>query len=175
MVKFLDSVVTLSKKHIENITIYKISKCTCNFCGLTTASFLKKLILVLLFVFVSFKSIVIYRYESSHEKTNIMACALSKDSDQPEHPPMPVWSESSLSAWRKLVSLATHWAHSEDSDKTARMPRLIWVLAWRICHSLVLSWGGSYIFELLLSLLFDRPLLKETKSGQENCMKQHCS
>ena len=26
----------------------------------------------------------------------------------------PVWSESSLSAWRNLGSLATHWAHSED-------------------------------------------------------------
>ena len=26
----------------------------------------------------------------------------------------PVWSESSLSAWRKLGSLAAHWAHSED-------------------------------------------------------------
>ena len=26
----------------------------------------------------------------------------------------PVWSESSLSAWRSLGSLATHWAHSED-------------------------------------------------------------
>ena len=36
-----------------------------------------------------------------------------------------VWSESSLSAWRKLGSLATHWAHSEDSDQTGRMPRLI--------------------------------------------------
>ena len=29
----------------------------------------------------------------------------------------PVWSEASLSTWRKLVSLATHWAHSEDSDQ----------------------------------------------------------
>ena len=29
----------------------------------------------------------------------------------------PVWSESSLSAWRKLGSLATHWAQSEDSDQ----------------------------------------------------------
>ena len=28
----------------------------------------------------------------------------------------PVWSESSLSAWRNLRSLATRWAHSEDSD-----------------------------------------------------------
>ena len=26
----------------------------------------------------------------------------------------PVWSDSSLSAWRKFGSLATHWAHSED-------------------------------------------------------------
>ena len=26
----------------------------------------------------------------------------------------PVWSESSLSAWRKLGTLAIHWAHSED-------------------------------------------------------------
>ena len=32
----------------------------------------------------------------------------------------PVWSESSLSAWRKLVSLATQWAHSEDSDQSLR-------------------------------------------------------
>ena len=33
----------------------------------------------------------------------------------------PVWSEASLAAWRKLGSLATHWAHSEDSDQTGRM------------------------------------------------------
>ena len=43
----------------------------------------------------------------------------------------PVWPESSLSAWRKIRSLATHWAHSEDSDQTRRMPRLIWVFAGR--------------------------------------------
>ena len=45
----------------------------------------------------------------------------------------PVWSESSLSAWRNLGSLATYWAHSEDSDQTGRMPRLIWVVAGRTC------------------------------------------
>ena len=33
----------------------------------------------------------------------------------------PVWSESSLSAWIKLGSLATHWAHSKDPDQTGRM------------------------------------------------------
>ena len=38
------------------------------------------------------------------------------------------------SAWRKLGSLATHWAHSEDSDQTGRMPRLIWGFTGRTCH-----------------------------------------
>ena len=56
----------------------------------------------------------------------------------------PVWSKSSLSAWRKLRSLATHWAHSEDSGQTGQMPRLIWVFAGRTVSLLVLSWGGSY-------------------------------
>ena len=47
-----------------------------------------------------------------------MACAPSEESDQPGHLPAAVWSVSSLSAWRKLGSLATHYAHSEDSDQT---------------------------------------------------------
>ena len=47
----------------------------------------------------------------------------------------PVWSESSLSAWRKLRSLATHWAHREDSDQTGRMSRHIWVFTGCTCHS----------------------------------------
>ena len=51
----------------------------------------------------------------------------------------PVWSESSLAAWRKLGSLATHWEDSEDSDQTGRMPRLIWVFAGRKVILLVLS------------------------------------
>ena len=42
--------------------------------------------------------------------------------------------ESSLSAWRMLGSLATHWVHSEDSDQTGQTPRLIWVFAGRPCH-----------------------------------------
>ena len=56
----------------------------------------------------------------------------------------PVWSESSLSAWRKLGPLATHWAHSEDSDQTGRMPSLIRVFAGRTTTLLVLSRGGSF-------------------------------
>ena len=41
----------------------------------------------------------------------------------------PVWSESSLSAWRSTGTLATHWAHSEDSHQTGWMPRLIRIFA----------------------------------------------
>ena len=57
----------------------------------------------------------------------------------------PVWSESSIIAWRKLGSLATHWALSKDSDQTGRMPRLIWVFAGRTTTLLVLSWGSSLV------------------------------
>ena len=69
-------------------------------------------------------------------------CAPSKDLDQFGHI-CPVWSESSLSAWRKLVSLAIHWAHSEDSDQIGWMPRLIWVFAGRTLILLVLSCCSS--------------------------------
>ena len=48
-----------------------------------------------------------------------------------------VWSESSLSAWRNIGSIATHWAHGEDPDQSARMFRLIWVFSGRICHCVV--------------------------------------
>ena len=64
--------------------------------------------------------------------------------------------QSSLSAWTKLVSLAAHWAHSEDSDQTGRMPRLIWVFAGRSLILLVLSCRGSKYFlcKMLLSFLY---------------------
>ena len=57
----------------------------------------------------------------------------------------PVWSESSLSAWRNLGSLDTHWAYSEDSGQTGRMPRLIWVFTGRTLILLVLSCRGSNV------------------------------
>ena len=56
----------------------------------------------------------------------------------------PVWSKSSLCARRKLWSWVAHWAHSEDSDQSGRMPRLIRVFVGRTATLLVLSWGGSY-------------------------------
>ena len=45
----------------------------------------------------------------------------------------PVWSESSLCAWRKLGSLTTHWAHSKDwSDWADAKPDLS--LRWAHSH-----------------------------------------
>ena len=51
----------------------------------------------------------------------------------------PVWSESSLCAWRRLGFSATHEVHSEYSDQTGRMPRLIWVFTGHTCHFIGLS------------------------------------
>ena len=71
-------------------------------------------------------------YEPPHDKTNKMTLRTAKA--QISLAIRPVWSETSLSAWRKLWSLATHWAHSEVSDQTGWISRLIWVLAGRTCH-----------------------------------------
>ena len=83
-------------------------------------------------------------FEQPHDKTNNVVVRPAKT--QISLGIRPVWSESSLSAWRKLGSLATHWAHSEDSNQTGRMPRLIWVFAGRRLILLVLSRDGSLLW-----------------------------
>ena len=90
-----------------------------------------------------------------------MAFAPIEDSDQPGR--LPVWSESLLSAWRKLGSLATHWAQSEDSDQTGWMPRLIWVFAGHTVILLVLSWGGLFLLQYQI---------KRQEQEKENLSKQ---
>ena len=67
--------------------------------------------------------------EIRHDKTNKMAVRPAKT--QISQGIRPVWLESSLSAWRKLGFLATHWVHREDAGQSGRMPRLIWVFAGR--------------------------------------------
>ena len=67
----------------------------------------------------------------------------------------PVWSVFAVRMKKDWVLIypleLTHWVHSEDSDQTGRMPRLIWVFAGRTVILLVSSWGGSG-FECSLSL-----------------------
>ena len=79
-------------------------------------------------------------HQARHDKTNKVTVHPAKT-----HISLgirPVWSESSLSAWRTLGPLAIHWAHSKDSDQTGQMPRLIWVFAGRTVTLLVLSCRG---------------------------------
>ena len=71
--------------------------------------------------------------EPQHDKTNKVSVRPAKT--QISLGVCPVWWESSLSAWRKLGSLATHWLHSE-----------IWVFTGRTVTLLVLSYRGSNAF-----------------------------
>ena len=84
-------------------------------------------------------------FEPHPDKTNKMTLRPAKT--QNSLGIRPVWSESSLSAWRKTRSLVTHWAHSEDSDQTGWMPRLIWVFAGCTVILLLLSRCGSFSFD----------------------------
>ena len=85
----------------------------------------------------------------------------------------PVWSESLLFTWRKLGSLATHWAHSEDPDQTRQMSMLVWVFAGNTLILLVLSWGSSDILYIyrgvgMASKMPSRILKKECAGILEN-------
>ena len=65
----------------------------------------------------------------------------------------PVWSESSLSTWRNIVSVATQWMHIKDYDQTGRMPRLIWIFAGHKDHFVgFVKWRLVWI-----SSLFPKP------------------
>ena len=61
--------------------------------------------------------------EPPHGKTNKMTRVPSEVSDQ-----------SSLCAQSVAKDTSFLRADGEDSDRTGRMPRLIWVLAGRTCH-----------------------------------------
>ena len=81
-------------------------------------------------------------YEPRHDKTNTMSVRPAKT--RVSLGIRPVWSESSLcTQWVAKDPRFLH-ADSEDSDKTGRMPRLIWVFARRTATLLVLSCRGSY-------------------------------
>ena len=90
-------------------------------------------------------------------------------------------AQSMLSAWRKLGFLATHWAHSEDSDQTwqmprlictaktdltGRMPRLIWVFAGRSHFvDFVMRWLISEFFSNWSLMPFNLFLTLRSISG----------
>ena len=86
-----------------------------------------------------FSDLVTMIWAASRQNQQNGICA-SEDSDQPGHPP-------------SLIRVfATHWAHSEGSDQTRRLHRLIWVFAGRICLLI-----GFVIWRLNYLLLYASP------------------
>ena len=96
----------------------------------------------------------------------------------------PVWSKSSLSAWKKLGSLATHWAHSEDSDQTGRTCHFVgFVTKWLkwcswaskqfyiIKHFISLRWICS-VYTLKPKQTLNRSQHLETKVDLENFLSR---
>ena len=59
-------------------------------------------------------------YEPRHDKTNKMAVRPAKT--QISLDIRPVWSESSLSAWRSIGSLSTHWAQAKTLIRLGGCP-----------------------------------------------------
>ena len=76
-----------------------------------------------------------HKIEPEHDKTNKIACAPSKDSDQLGHPPSLIWGFAVC--MKKPWALSHHKPHSEDSDQTGWIPRLIWVFAGHTGHFVV--------------------------------------
>ena len=91
------------------------------------------------------------KYELPNDRTNKMT--VRPANTQISLGICSVWSESSLSAWRKLGSLATHWAHSEDwsdwADAQADLS-LCWVhvpFCW-FCHKVAHICVKQYMCEI---------------------------
>ena len=89
--------------------------------------------------------------EPPHDKTNKMTVRPAKT--QISLGIRPVWSESSLCAHWVAKGPSFLHADSEDSDQTGRMPRLIWVFDGRNAIMLVLSRGGSFVFQTVAMVL----------------------
>ena len=70
--------------------------------------------------------------EPDREKTYSHLSMTKENSNQPAYSHSLI-RECSLSTWRQVASLLLQNAHSEDSDQTARMRRLIWIFAGRTC------------------------------------------
>ena len=82
----------------------------------------------------------------------------------------PVWQESSLSAWRKLRSLATHWAHCKDWVDAEADLSLHWVhrtFCW-FCHEVAQFFHGTIYFRFQQPCseicFYDRHLSRQWKT-----------
>ena len=94
-------------------------------------------------------------YEPRHDKINKVSVRPAKT--QISLGIRPVWSESSLSTWRKLGFLATHWAHSED---------------WSDCADtqadLILRWAHTHFVRFVMSRLLHWNILYSHSKAYHN-------
>ena len=60
---------------------------------------------------------------------------------------------------KKAWVLNSHWAHSEDSGQTGRIPRLIWVFAWRTYHYFFFFFFFLFFFFFFFFFFFMRWLI----------------
>ena len=88
----------------------------------------------------------LHSYTQTPNKTNKMTCA-QQYSDQPGSPPS--LTRAFAVPWRSIGSLATHWAHNEETGQSERTPRLIRVSLGAHVILLVLLGCGSLVMWLL--------------------------
>ena len=107
-------------------------------------------------------SIDLHANQPRHDKTNTMSVRPAKT--QISLGICPVWSESSLSTWRKLGSLATHWVQSEDSDQADLR------LRWAHTHfvGFVVLWLKLFTSKLVICIL------KKTIKLWSDCSLHNC-
>ena len=75
----------------------------------------------------------------------------------------PVWPVFTVRMRNIGSFIATHWAHSADSDQNGRMPRLIWVCAGRTCHFV-----GFVMLRLIWNMRHNRIAIFTLKSDLSN-------
>ena len=95
------------------------------------------------FSFLNFWILRDFEYKPPLHKTYKMTCAQQRL--RSAWASTWVWSGFSLSAWRNLGTLATHWAPSKDSDWLGRCPGWSESLLGVHVILLVLSCTGSYL------------------------------
>ena len=97
--------------------------------------------------------------ELPHDKTNKMSVRPAKT--QISLGISQVWSETSLSAWRNLGSLTTHWAHSKDTDQT-----------WADAQAdLSLRWAHTHFVDFVTSrLIYFRFFWVRQRQGITGCV-----
>ena len=151
--------------------------------------------------------LVLWQYKSSHATETLhilyLRCLIIKPTKWPLHPAKtlislgihPIWSESSLSAWRNSESSATQWAHCKDwsnwvdaqADLSLHWAHIsfcwffheaahFWKQRWRfLCkqgnHKIwIQNIPDSVLLSLLMSIMINITLLTSSSRSKQFCI-----